>query len=86
MSEQEFYEKFVALLKEIRPIEGLDRLQPDTHLWATGHLDSLAVLEVIFFLEGLVGRELQLSGDFLPTFFTMRSIYENHLVQESTTA
>lgn len=86
MNQQEFYEKFVALLKEIRPATDLDELQPDTHLWATGHLDSLALLEVIFFLEGQVGHELELSGDFLPTFFTMRSIYENHLAQQSATA
>lgn len=79
MTDEEFYSKFIALLQEIRPMRGLEELRPDTHLWATGYLDSLAMLEVIFFLEEILGRELNLSGDFLPTFYTMRSIYERHV-------
>jgi acyl carrier protein len=86
MTDEEFYGKFIALLQEIRPASGLNRLQPNTHLWEAGYLDSLAMLEVIFFLEETLGRELQLSGNFLPTFFTMRRIYDAHVAPVLTTA
>ncbi|WP_433528495.1 hypothetical protein ACQPYA_19305 [Micromonospora sp. CA-263727] len=80
MTDEVFYGKFTALLQEIRPALSFAELTPDTHLWVAGYLDSLAMLEVIFFLEETLGKELDLNGDFLPTFYTMRSIYEHHVL------
>jgi hypothetical protein len=86
VTDEQFYAAFIGWLRETRPSGDAADPGPDTHLWATGYLNSIAMLEMIFFLEQLLDRELQLNGDFLPTFFTMRSIYEAHVAPERTVA
>lgn len=78
--QEEFYASVTALLRDLKP-ERDDVPDPelDTHLWAEGYLDSLGMLELIYFLEERLGREIELAGDFLPTFFTLRSIYETYV-------
>ena len=79
MVEEDFYRDFRAMLREVQPVKELPAPDPDTHLWQAGYLDSLAMLEVVTRLEGLVGRQLPLTGDFLPTFFTMRTIFDTYV-------
>lgn len=75
----QFYAELSALLRELKP--GRDAPDPtaDTHLWLEGYADSIVMLEIIYFLEERSGREMHLDGDFLPTFFTLRSIYDNYV-------
>jgi acyl carrier protein len=75
---EEFYASVTALLRDLKPERDVPDPAPDTHLWAEGYLDSLGMLELIYFLEERLGGEIELSGDFLPTFFTLRSIYETY--------
>lgn len=79
MTREEFYTLFTALLTELRSDLDLSGLEPHTHLWSGGYLDSIGMLETIERLEVLLSRPLELSGDFLPTFYTMDRIYEAHI-------
>jgi hypothetical protein len=79
VTRDEFYAEFAAFLASIKPGRDLSGLAPDTHLWAAGYLDSVGMLEVVAWLEAKLVSELELSGDFLPTFFTMARIYETHV-------
>lgn len=78
MVEEDFYRSFRTVLQDVQPAD-LPEPDPDTHLWQSGYLDSLAMLDVVARLEELVGRQVPLSGDFLPTFFTMRTIFDTYV-------
>jgi acyl carrier protein len=75
---ERFYASVTELLRELKPERDVPDPGPDTHLWVEGYLDSLGMLELIYFLEEQLGREIELAGDFLPSFFTLRSIYETY--------
>ena len=79
MSQEEFFKQCVNLLQQLTPERDFADLRPDTHLWIDGYLDSLALLDVITFVEELVGEEIVLDGNFLPTFFTIENIYSNYV-------
>jgi acyl carrier protein len=78
-SREEFYAELTSLLHELRPGRSLPDPQPETHLWADGYVDSLGMLEIIYFLEDRLGCEIDLTGDFLPNFFTLKSIYDTYV-------
>jgi acyl carrier protein len=79
MERDEFYKRLTSLLRELKPeLEAPDPL-PDTHLWVVGYVDSLAMLEIIFFVEDLVGHEISLDDDFLPNFYTMEAIFDAYV-------
>ncbi|HEX2051935.1 MAG TPA: hypothetical protein VHJ34_15060 [Actinomycetota bacterium] len=79
MDRDEFYRHFVAFLRDLNTGRDLPEPEPDTHLWAEGYVDSLVLLEIIAHIEDLIGDELALDQDFLPSFFTMRAIYDTHV-------
>lgn len=75
---EEFFAELTAFLRGLKP--DVDSTpEPTTHLWAEGYIDSLGMLELVFFLEELTGRPVPLDGDFLPTFFTMDAIYSTYV-------
>ena len=78
MTEAEFYERLRAFLRERRPdLEG--DVEPTTQLWQAGYLDSFGLIETLSLLEELTGRPIQIGADDLPSFFTMKGIYEAFL-------
>lgn len=79
MPREKFYSDLTSLLHDLKPDRDLSGLTPETHLWADGYLDSLGMLEVIYFLEERLGCEIDLVGDFLPNFFTLESIYDAYV-------
>lgn len=79
MERQDFYTELKVLLRDLKPDLDAREPEPDTHLWVAGYVDSLAMLEIVFFLEERLGRELDLDGDFLPSFFTMDAIYDTYV-------
>jgi acyl carrier protein len=78
MTREQFYEKFLALLQEVKPYDTADP-QPTSRLWEEGYVDSLALLDIVAFLEDLVGREIDLSGDAITNFYTMKAMYDGYL-------
>ncbi|MEV7339971.1 acyl carrier protein [Streptomyces sp. NPDC093544] len=81
MLRDQFYEKFIALLQEVKPFEGPDP-QPTSRLWEEGYVDSLTLLDIVTFLEDLVGREVDLTGDAITNFYTMKAMYDGYLLTE----
>lgn len=79
MQREAFYDAFRALLKDLRP--DYEPPPDDAHLWADGYLDSFAMVQVLDWLEGLVGTDLELDADALPTFYTMRRIYDTYVAE-----
>ncbi|MEU2234633.1 MULTISPECIES: hypothetical protein [Streptomyces] len=78
MTRDEFYARFTALLQEVKPFEGPDP-EPTSRLWEEGYVDSLALLDIVSFLEDLAGHEIDLSGDAITHFYTMRAMYDGYL-------
>lgn len=75
MSEEEFYERLRAFLRERRP--DLDAgIEPTTQLWQAGYLDSFGLIETIGLLEEITGLPVVVGADDLPSFFTMKGIFE----------
>lgn len=81
---EEFYADLTALLLELKPDGTLPDPAPDTHLWSAGYLDSVGLLEIIYFLEDRTGREIELTGDFLSTFFTLENIWRTYVEPSRT--
>ena len=77
MERQAFYEAVTGMLLDLRP--DMERPKADTHLWADGYLDSFAMVQVLAQLEELVGHEIELGPDALPSFFTMERMYDTYV-------
>lgn len=75
MSEEVFYERMRAFLRERRP-DLTGEIEPTTQLWQAGYLDSFGLIETLSLLEELTGRPIQIGADDLPSFFTMKGIFE----------
>lgn len=80
-----FFAEATAVMRELKPDAPWEHLQPDSHLWADGFLDSIGMLEVIYFLEERLGRPIELLGDFLPNFFTLQAIYDAYAAPVAST-
>jgi acyl carrier protein len=61
---------------ELRELGGLD---PDFDLIENRIVDSLTFLDFVFFLEELVGHELETGPEHMPSFRTLRAIKEDIL-------
>jgi acyl carrier protein len=75
VTEEEFYERMRAFLRERRPDLTGD-VEPTTQLWQAGYLDSFGLIETLSLLEELTGQPIQIGADDLPSFFTMKGIFE----------
>ncbi|HVC14639.1 MAG TPA: hypothetical protein VND62_07245 [Acidimicrobiales bacterium] len=75
MTEEAFYDRMEAFLRERRPDLHSD-IEPTTQLWQAGYLDSFGLIETLSLLEELTGHPIQVGADDLPSFFTMKGIFE----------
>jgi acyl carrier protein len=85
LTEEVFYARFRAFLHEHRPDLPAD-VDPSTQLWDAGYLDSFALIETLTLLEELTGHPIEIGADDLPSFFTMRAIYEAFVAGEGAAA
>ena len=75
MTEDEFYDRMRAFLRERRPdLDG--EIDPSTPLWQTGYMDSFGLIEALSLLEELTGHPIEIGADDLSSFFTMKGIFE----------
>jgi acyl carrier protein len=75
VTEEQFYDAMRGYLRERRPDLG-DRIDPDTQLWEAGYLDSFGLIETLGLLEEWTGHPVEVGADDLPSFFTMKGIYQ----------
>jgi acyl carrier protein len=75
VSEDAFYEQMLTFLRERRPdLDG--EIEPSTQLWEAGYLDSFGLIELLSVLEELTGHPIEIGADDLPSFFTLKGIFE----------
>ena len=78
MTEEEFYDQMREFLRERRPdLDGA--IDPTTQLWEAGYLDSFGLIETLSLLEEWTGHPVEIGADDLPSFFTMKGIYEGFI-------
>lgn len=53
----------------------------NTNLWDAGLVDSFRIMELILFLEDLLGREISVESNFISNFHTVDAMYRT-LVQK----
>ncbi len=80
VTEEAFYERMRALLRERRPDLPGD-IEPTTQLWEAGYLDSFGLIETISLLEELKGQPVEVGAEELPSFFTMKGIFEEFVAR-----
>jgi acyl carrier protein len=66
-------------IQERRKGQGAFQLDLDTDLIETRIVDSLMVMELLFFLEQLIGRELRPEPQLITSLRTLRTIRDNVL-------
>jgi acyl carrier protein len=73
-------EKF--LLNDVTNEESqLTAIDYNTNLWDAGLVDSFRVMELILFLEDLLGKEISVESNFISNFHTVDAMYRT-LVQK----
>lgn len=63
-------------MRELRPDNEWSDPTPTEHLWEHGYIDSIGLLEIIYYLEERSGRSIELTGEFIAKFVTLDSIYD----------
>ncbi len=75
MTEDQFYDQLRGFLRERRPdLDGV--IDPTTQLWESGYLDSFGLIETLSLLEEWTGQAVEVGADDLPSFFTMKGIFQ----------
>lgn len=71
-----FQQDLIAIMRELRPDNEWSDPMPTEHLWEHGYIDSIGLLEIIYYLEERSGRSIELTGEFISKFVTLDSIYD----------
>ncbi|MFB7629587.1 acyl carrier protein [Streptomyces sp. NPDC056149] len=82
LSQPELEARLRTFLSTIRPDADVAAITPHSNLFELGILDSLAVVELIVFLERLIGTEIVVENYQLESFHTLAGIHE--VVVDST--
>jgi acyl carrier protein len=79
-----FKERVEKFLLEDESNKQLQRVSIDfdTNLWNEGLVDSFRIMELVFFLEDLLGREIAFEHNIIGSFQSIRMMH-NLLVLES---
>ncbi len=77
---KEHVEKF--LLNDVTNEDAqLTAIDYSTNLWDAGLVDSFRIMELILFLEDLLGKEISVESNFISNFHTVDAMYRT-LVQK----
>ena len=79
MEQQQFVERMTAYLRSKRPDADSDALTPAASLWDLGYLDSVSMVELIIFVEGLLGGSVTLDTSDVRSFGSIQAIYDRHV-------
>lgn len=79
MTEEQFVHAVKDYLAGAKPDLDASRLTPDDNLWELGYLDSLSTADLVVFVEGLAGREIDLAGGDVKSVRSIRAIYDKHV-------
>lgn len=79
MTRDEFVCGVREYLIERKPHLDATRLTPDASLWELGYADSLGTVELILFVERMIGGEIPIDSAYVRSFATIQSIYDAYL-------
>lgn len=79
MEQQQFVDLMTAYLRSKRPDADSQALTPDASLWDLGYLDSVSMVELIMFVEGLLGGNVTLDTSDVRSFGSIRAVYDHHV-------
>ena len=79
MTKQEFAAAVFAYLAEQTPDLDSSLLTPDANLWDLGYVDSIRVVELVVFIENLIGREIDLSANDAKPAVSVGEMYEAYV-------
>jgi len=55
----------------------ISSIDPSANLWDLGLVDSFRIMELILFLEDILGKEINVESNFIRNFHTMDLMYES---------
>ena len=79
MERKQFVDAMKRYLSRENPKLDPSLLTPGASLWELGYVDSLRTVELILFVEKLIGREIGLDGSDVRTFTSIQAIYDAHV-------
>jgi hypothetical protein len=79
MEQQQFVDVLTQYLRTKRA--GIDGtlLTPEANLWELGFVDSVSMVELILFVEGILGDDVMLDVTDVRSFGSVQAIYDNHV-------
>lgn len=53
----------------------IGEIKIDTNIWDAGLVDSFRIMELILFLEDLLGKEISVESNYLSNFYTIEKMH-----------
>lgn len=82
MTKQEVYLRITDYISKRGELEGI-RIHETDNLLEHGYVDSLTLVDMIAFLEELVGHEIIIENYELRNFYTLESIYATFFQEDN---
>lgn len=82
MNKEQFVENFCLFLQSLNLNSDISNLETTTNLMESGYLDSLSMVEVIIFIENMIGEEISIENYQLSNFYTIEDIYNTFINNE----
>jgi hypothetical protein len=79
MEEQRFVAQMTEYLRNKRPEADGSALTPEANLWDLGYLDSVSMVELVWFVENLLGGNVLLDTSDVRSFGSIQAVYDNHV-------
>jgi acyl carrier protein len=79
MEQQQFVDLMTEYFRGKYPDADAQALTPGASLWDLGFLDSVSMVELIIFVEGLLGGNVTLDTSNVRSFGSIQAIYDHHV-------
>jgi acyl carrier protein len=79
MEQQQFVAQMTEYLRSRRPEADSAALTPEANLWDLGYLDSVSMVELVWFVETLLGGNVMLDTSDVRSFGSIQAVYDNHV-------
>ncbi|WP_435921619.1 acyl carrier protein [Paenibacillus sp. DYY-L-2] len=76
MERQYFYGELTNCLIRLNPEAGIKEIDENANLQELGLVDSLNMVQMILFLEEILGEDIRIEKYSLRDFYTLKNVYE----------
>jgi hypothetical protein len=63
---------------------GIPSIGADVNLWNTGLVDSFRIMELVFFLEDILGEEINFEHNIIGNFQSLQMMYSTLVLKTAT--